>query len=117
MKDNTKAVRLALVVTVIVSVSQILLKFGSEQFEFSLNQITNYPLIVGGVLYVLGAFVLIKAFRLGELSVVYPVMASSYILVTLLSVRYLGEIITTQKWVGLALITIGVVFIGRGGSQ
>ncbi len=122
MKDNTKAVLLALLCTAIVSVAQILLKLGSDKFSIAsidaiLLQFTNIHLIIGGILYVGGAFVLIKAFKLGELSVVYPVMASSYISVSILSSIFLNEIITGQKWIGLGLITLGVVFIGVGGDK
>src|SRR3989344_3037675 len=115
-KDNTKAVLLALFCTLIVSIAQILLKLGSEKFTFSFNQIYNYPLLIGGLIYVAGAFIFIKAFRLGELSVVYPVMASGYIIVTILSIYFFGEIITMQKIMGITLITIGVVLIGIGGK-
>ena len=74
-------------------------------------------MLIGGLIYVAGAFIFIKAFRLGELSVVYPVMASGYIIVTILSIYFFGEIITMQKIMGITLITIGVVLIGIGGKK
>ncbi|MEW5896136.1 MAG: EamA family transporter [Nanoarchaeota archaeon] len=117
MENNTKAVFLALLCALIVSIAQILLKLGSTKFSLSLSQINNYPLLIGAALYVLGSLVYIYAFRMGELSVVYPVMASSYVLVTLLSVYFLGEIILAQKWVGLSLITLGVIIISRGSKK
>ncbi len=121
MENNTKGIILALICTGIVSVAQILLKIGSEKFTITsiqgiLSQFTNYALIAGGLLYVTGAVVLILAFRYGELSVVYPIMASSYILVTFLSVKFLGEVMTGPKLVGLGMIFLGVVFIGLGGK-
>ena len=117
MENNTKAIILALVCTIIVSVAQILLKFGSDNFALHWNQIYNYPLLLGLGLYALGSIAFIFAFRLGEMSVVYPVMASSYVIVTLLSVYFLQEEILLQKWVGILLIIGGVIFIGRGGKQ
>ncbi len=116
MNNNIKAIILALVCTAIVSVAQLFLKSGSEHFALSFNQIYNYPLLIGVGLYAIGSVIFIHAFRLGELSVVYPVMASSYVIVTLLSVYFLAETIIPQKWVGLALITVGVIFAGLGGS-
>ncbi|MBT4446756.1 hypothetical protein HOA92_05070 [archaeon] len=121
MEDNTKGIVLALITTAIVSIAQILLKLGSEKFNITsvqgiLSQFTNYHLIIGGFLYVGGAVLLIMAFRYGELSVVYPIMASSYIFVTLLSAKYLGEIITGPKVAGLIMIFIGVLFIGNSGK-
>ncbi|MBI2145794.1 EamA family transporter [Candidatus Woesearchaeota archaeon] len=117
MENNTKAILLALICTAIVSVAQIFLKQGSDAFSLSLDQIYNYPLLAGVVLYFAGAVVLIYAFRLGELSVVYPVMASSYVIVTILSSIYLQEPIIPQKWIGISLITLGVIIIGRGGKS
>jgi drug/metabolite transporter (DMT)-like permease len=117
MENNTKAILLALVCTLIVSFAQIFLKFGSENFAIHWTQIYNFPLVLGFVLYVIGSVSFIFAFRLGEMSVVYPVMASSYITVTLLSVYFLKEVILFQKWVGIVIITIGVFFIGKGGKK
>lgn len=117
MKNNIKAILLALLCTAIVSVAQILLKLGSDEFSLSLYQIYNYPLLGGGFLYIIGMFVYIQAFRLGELSIIYPVMASSYVFVTLLSVYFLGETITLQKWSGIFFIILGVIIIGREGTK
>lgn len=117
MQNNTKAILLALFCTSIVSVAQILLKLGSEDFSLSFSQIYNYPLLIGGILYVSGAFIFIYAFRLGELSVVYPVMAVGYILVSLLSFYFLDEALAGYKWLGIGLITLGVILIGRGGKK
>ena len=44
-------------------------------------------------------------------------MASGYIIVTILSIYFFGEIITMQKIMGITLITIGVVLIGIGGKK
>jgi drug/metabolite transporter (DMT)-like permease len=113
MNNHEKSIILVLITTAIVSVAQIFLKIGSDAFELSLNQIYNYPLLGGIFLYFGGAFVIIYAFRIGQLSVLYPIMASGYVMVTLLSAKYLNEVITIQKWVGLIIIIIGVIFIGR----
>ncbi|MDP3989953.1 MAG: EamA/RhaT family transporter [archaeon] len=120
-QNNSKAIILALICTVIVSVAQILLKLGSTKFSLSidqiLNQFYNIPLLFGAGLYAIGAIVFIQAFRLGELSVVYPVMASGYILVTILSFYFLNETISMLDSVGLIAITTGVLFIGVSGKK
>ncbi len=120
-QNYTKGIFLALICTVIVSFAQILLKKGSAYFSLSpeqlLSQLTNIPLLIGGALYILGAVFFIYAFRRGELSVIYPIMASGYIFVTLLSVFFLGEVVTSQKWVGLFLIIGGVVLLGHYGQR
>lgn len=121
LTKNTKGILLALLCTAIVSAAQILLKKASDQFSLSFdqifNQLTNVPLLIGGSLYILGAVFFIYAFRMGELSVIYPVMASGYVVVTLLSVFFLNEVVTLQKGCGMLLIMSGVVLIGRQGRH
>ena len=122
MKDNHKAILLVLICVVIASIAQILLKIGSEQFmihslESVLAQFTNYPLLIGVTLYAIAAGIMVLAFRLGDLSVVYPVMALNYVVVSILSKVILHEEIAGAKIIGLALVTLGVIIIGTGGEK
>ncbi len=121
LQSQTKGILLALFCTLIVSVAQILLKKASTTFSLApsqiLQQFSNYPLVIGVALYIIGAFFFVKAFRLGDLSVIYPVMASGYVVVTILSVFFLQEVIVFQKWIGMAFITFGVILIGRSGGK
>lgn len=117
METKHKAIVLALFCTLIVSVAQILLKMGSASFQLSWDQIYNYPFVIGVVLYGLGSIIFIKAFRIGELSLVYPIMAFGYVIVTLLSIYFLAEVVSFPKIGGIILITFGVITIGRGGKE
>jgi drug/metabolite transporter (DMT)-like permease len=47
------------------------------------------------------------------LSVLYPVLATSYIWVGWLSVRYLGEPFSGVQWAGVVLIVLGIGLIVR----
>jgi uncharacterized membrane protein len=58
----------------------------------------------------------IPALKGGDLSVLYPFVALAYIWVSLLSVKFLGEKMNKFKWLGIALIIIGVSFIGIGSN-
>lgn len=113
MRNHTKVILLSLLCTIIISVAQVLLKIGSANFELAFNQIYNFPLLLGGALYVSGTFVLIKAFKWGEYSTVYLIMASSSIFVTLLSVKFLEELISAPKVIGLLTILAGVIYVGE----
>ena len=73
--------------------------------------------ILGLLLYGIGALLLIFALRKGELSVIYPLFAGSYVWVSLISAYYFGEEINIMKWGGIALIVIGISFIGYGSSK
>ena len=65
-------------------------------------------------LFVIGTMLFIPALRGGDLSILYPFVSLSYIWVALLSVRFLGEKMNKYKWIGIALIILGVSFIGIG---
>ena len=48
-----------------------------------------------------------------DLSYVLPVTAFAYVLTELSGKFLLGEYISTQRWIGVILITIGVTLVGR----
>ena len=76
--------------------------------------IKNYYLFGGVALYALGTLLFIPALKGGDLSILYPFVSLSYIWVSLLSVKFLGEKMNKYKWVGILLIILGVTFIGFG---
>ena len=48
-----------------------------------------------------------------DLSYVLPVTAFAYVLTELSGKFLLGEFISTQRWLGVLLITVGVFLVGR----
>ncbi len=99
--------------TIITSSAQILLKKGAERLP---ELFTNTPLIIGCFLYGIGAIIFIIALRGGDLTVLYPVIATSYVWVALLSDYYLGEEIHWIKWLGILTIIVGISLIGKGSA-
>ncbi len=77
----------------------------------------NLPLMAGLSCYGLSTGLLVLALRYGELSVLYPIIALTYVWVSILSVALLGETMNVFKIVGLAVIVIGVTVLGRTGSK
>ena len=57
---------------------------------------------------------LILALRNGQLSVLYPIIALTYVWVTILSPLFFDDLINGFKVAGVALIVLGVSFIGLG---
>ena len=115
MATKLWAALLVLFTTLLTSSAQILYKLGSAALSFNILEIlTNYYLIAGIVLYTIGGALMIVSFRGGEVSVLYPIIAMSYIWVSLLSVRFLGEIMNMFKWVGVLAIIAGIASIGFG---
>ena len=104
--------------TLLTSTAQLFWKFGANNLEFNiLSVITNIELIIGVILYAIAGILLILSFRGGEVSVLYPISATSYIWVSFLSIYFLGEIMNLYKWAGIAAIVIGIVLIGLGSKK
>ena len=53
----------------------------------------------------------------GELSMLYPIIALTYVWVTLLSYAVLSERPNIYKNVGIGIIVVGVAVLGRGGRK
>lgn len=111
------AIGLVILATLVGAFGPILLKKASARRLSKLNSlITNYNLFGGVSLYAIGTLLFIPALKGGELSVLYPFVALTYIWVSLLSVKFLGEKMNKVKWLGITFIIIGVSFIGFGSN-
>ena len=104
--------------TLLTSTTQLFWKFGAEQLEFNiLSIITNINIFAGILLYAIGGVLLIISFRGGEVSVLYPIFATSYIWVSFLSIYFLNEIMNLFKWLGIFTIVLGIFLIGYGSKS
>ena len=114
-----QAIGVVFVCTLLGSAAQILMKTGANSLAGSglLGFVTNLPLMAGYVLYGMSTVLLVLALRDGELSVLYPVIALSYVWVTILSVVIFQESINLFKCLGIATIVAGVAVLGRGGQR
>ncbi len=118
MATKLWAALLVLFTTLLTSSAQLLWKLGSGALRPDIIAIlTNYYLLGGILLYVVGGTLLIISFRGGEVSVLYPIIATSYIWVTFLSTRFLGEAINAFKYIGIASVIIGIALIGYGSNS
>ena len=113
-----RSVILVFCCTILGAAAQILMKIGMAQFRPELPALlTNVPLISGYALYGVNTLMLVLALRDGELSMLYPIIALTYVWVTLLSYVLLNEHPNMYKNAGIATIVIGVAVLGRGGSK
>ena len=82
---------------------------------FSLvNMIVRSPLVLLGlVLYGIGALAWIAVLSRVDLSVAYPFLALNFILVTLSSLLFLGENVPALRWVGVLVICSGILLVAR----
>ncbi|MCB0095545.1 MAG: EamA family transporter [Caldilineaceae bacterium] len=78
--------------------------------------ILKSPLIMGGLLlYALGALSWIAVLRRLDLSFAYPFLALNFVLITISSQFALGESVPLGRWIGVAVICIGIVLVARSG--
>ncbi len=116
--SRRKSIILVLACTVLGTLAQILMKTGMEHFRPEpMALLTNFPLIAGYALYGINTVMLVLALREGELSVLYPIIALTYVWVTLVSYVHLHEEPNVYKNVGVTAIILGVIVIGRAGKK
>ena len=115
MATQLWAVALTLTGVMIGSFGPIFLKKGSTKLKPSLSSVLkNKNLFIGILCYAIATIIFIPALKGGELSVLYPLVSLSYVLVSLYSIKFLKEKMNKFKWIGIAIILIGVTFIGLG---
>ena len=105
--------------TILGAAAQILMKTGANQMAHPglMAMATSLPLMVGYSLYGLSTVLLVLALRDGELSLLYPVIALTYVWVTFLSFMIFHDSINVWKVCGISLIVGGVAVLGRSGGR
>ena len=115
MATQLWAIVLVLVVSVIGAVGSLFLKKGSKTVSKNIFKlIKNDMLLIGVLMYAITVPIYIIALKGGELSVLFPIVSTTYIWSSLLAMYFLNEKMNKFKWMGIFLIIIGVMFIGLG---
>ena len=105
IKNNYKGILIMLFASLFTAIGQFCWKQSSEGIEF---------LLLGFLLYGVGAVLMILAFKYGSYSVVHPVMCMGYIFALFLGYFFLEEVMNFKKIIGVFAIIIGVIMIGGG---
>ena len=63
--------------------------------------------------YVLSVVLWIVALSRVDVSMAYPMLSIGYVVNALLASALLGEVISAQRWGGMAVILLGVAIIAR----
>ena len=90
----------------------------ASKYIFSKNFVRHLNCLLptiwfGLAAYGLGAVLWLVVLSRLDLSFAYPLLALSYILIPLLSYLVLGENVPALRWVGIAVIFMGVVIVAR----
>ena len=95
--------------SVCVCLGQLLWKLSSEYGIFAL--------LLGFVLYGMGAILMVIAYRYGKLSVLQPILSLNYVLSLILAALVLHEAITLPKCLGIIAVIAGLILITREPKQ
>jgi len=106
--------------TVLGAAGQILMKLGANTLGPSkspLDMLLTPTIFFGYALYGLVTVLFIFALQHGELSILYPIIALTYVWVTGLSVALFNDSLRPVRMVGLLIIILGVAILGRNGKR
>ena len=121
LRPFTKAQSMALVFccTILGAAAQMLMKIGTGHLAHPglAGYLTNVPLLAGYCLYGLNTVLLVFALRDGELSILYPIIALTYVWVTILSVFLFHESLNIFKLAGIAVVVGGVAVMGKSAKK
>ena len=110
--------------TLLIAAAQALIKSGTGSLaeggslvDTAIGILTTPRLFAGYSLYGIVTVMMVLALRHAELSVIYPVIALSYVWVSILSVTVFHEVMNGFKIAGVVAIISGVAVLGRGQQQ
>lgn len=96
--------------------AQILWKsfaISNEQLDFTFLNLLDLKLILGFLLYFISAIFYISAIHKIQLSLAYPSISISYIVISILSFFLFNEALTINKFIGSLVIIIGIYLIWK----
>jgi multidrug transporter EmrE-like cation transporter len=121
--QQRRSILLVVCCTIIGAAAQVLIKKGAGAMapnptmaQTALAMFLNPSLFAGYTMYGVSTVLLVLALRHGQLSLLYPMFAMTYVWVTILSVVVFHESMNAFKLAGIAIIVGGIAVLGRGQS-
>ena len=106
MVDAFIGVGLVILASIIEGVSQTFFK------KSALVAVRRKAWVAGGIaLFIVQALIYTGALRFVEVSTAFPIGSIGFVVVALLSQRFLAEPVTGTRWTGVVLITLGVAVL------
>jgi len=106
--------------TIIGAAAQVLIKKGASalganptMLQTAIAMVLTPALFAGYSMYGISTILLVLALRHGQLSLLYPVFAMTYVWVTILSVVVFHESMNPYKLAGIVTIVAGIAVLGR----
>ncbi len=115
MKTPFSSMLLVLVASFIGSLGAVGLKAGAGRLERNLRSlILNYRLHAGVALFLLSSYFFVLGVRVGELTILYPMVSLGYVWTLFWSRLFFQEPFTRNKFYGLGLILAGIALLNLG---
>lgn len=115
MLSELEVIGITLLAAVIAASAQYVFKRSVPSFDFKKegvrSLVLNRGIWAGGLIYLVGLVVYLKALGSGQLSFVYPTFASTFIFITLISHFLLKEELSAKRIAGIAIVIIGIVIV------
>ena len=107
-----KIIVLTAVAAFMGAIGQLEFKRGANNLQWDLKALlTNHDLILAVTVYALSTLLYVYALSKGNLSILYPIIATSYIWTMIFSNVLLKETVTLISWTGVFFILLGVALI------
>ena len=107
-----KIILLTAVAAFIGAIGQLEFKRGADNLQWDIKMLlTNYDLILAVLVYAFSTVLYVYALSKGSLSILYPVIATSYIWTMIFSKIFLKEQVGLTSWAGVFFILLGVALI------
>jgi multidrug transporter EmrE-like cation transporter len=115
MHTPVRSMLMILIAAFLGAIGQYLYKEGAGvRVQDAIGWLTNWRILVGLICYIGVMVLFISAFKIGgELTVLYPLYASTFIWAMIIGKFVLGENIGPAKLLGVAVIAAGMFLIGR----
>jgi len=94
------------------SIGQLEFKRGADNLQFDIKLLlTNYHLIIAIAVYCVSTVLYVYALNKEQLSILYPIIATSYVWTLIFSKIFLKEPVGLNSWAGVFFILLGVTLI------
>ena len=94
------------------SIGQLEFKRGADNLQFDIKLLlTNYHLIIAIAVYCVSTVLYVYALNKEQLSILYPIIATSYVWTLMFSKIFLKEQVGLTSWAGVFFILLGVTLI------
>lgn len=117
--DKLVAIGIIIIDTFLAALGLIFFRLGAmslvkkkiKNISYILKVLFSKYILLGMLFYALGTLLYIWVLSFQDLSYLYPLTAIMYYFVIFFSIKILKEKMNKYKWLGVLLITIGVIII------